>query len=106
MSTPWLTNVSNVLSVLEKLDAADTSPAGFAALGMATAQLAALTTQVAQLSGEERRAAAPHLAQLQQRIANVVTKMTQAKAAAPDQLKNLRHHGQALGAYLTSDNKK
>ena len=106
-TTPaWLTQVEATLTMLETLDATDTTPAGFAAVDIATRQLAQLTSQLGMLNEAERRAIAPRIAVLQGRIGNVLNELGKVRSSATSQLQNLRHHGQALNAYLVSDNKK
>lgn len=109
MNTPspaWLTQVEATLTMLEKIEATDTTPAGFAAVDIATRQLSQLTTQLGLLNQAERRAIAPRITALQGRIGSVLQQLGKVKSSATSQLQNLRHHGQALNAYLISDHKK
>ncbi|HEX2859353.1 MAG TPA: hypothetical protein VHP58_04050 [Alphaproteobacteria bacterium] len=102
----WLTQVEATLTMLENIDADDTTPAGFATVDIATRQLAQLTSQLGLLTEADRRSMTPRIAALQSRIADVLQQLGKVKSSATGQLQSLRHHGQALNAYLVSDNKK
>jgi hypothetical protein len=102
----WLASAETTLAALEKLDAADTTPAGFAAVQMATSQLEWLTKQLRGLPPAERQALRPTIARLQQRIATTLQVVGNATHNLPRQLQSLNHHGRALNAYLTANAKK
>jgi hypothetical protein len=97
----WLSRAEAALTALENASQADRPEA----LAQAAGQVGAVAAQFGQLPVAAREQMRPQLSMLLGRIEAAATRLEQNRTSAENGLKDLRHHGAALTAYMVSDAK-